>query len=150
MGFFIAGLTGMALGGVVGFVIFQDWLVVVLGALIGGIMLGAVGAALGWVIRSWVRGRAGRTRQRILRSPPVVYISRDGAYCGGWYWSWSWRFPATWVKQLRILPGEPNVLEFTLTYATQNGDLDHRYRLPVPAGREAEADWIIQTLGPGG
>jgi hypothetical protein len=98
---------------------------------------GAVLGLYGWglaLLRGYFRRRFlrfGRTRR------PEVYIGPRAVYFNGQYTPWG--NVATSRVGARLLAGSPPILEFTL-FSTR---YSHEIRVPVPAGKEQEAEALV-------
>jgi hypothetical protein len=145
LGLLLGGFTGLICGGTAGYALFHAVLPVVLGALAGTLLLGLLGGLFGWLggaATRWAHWRMYRwMRQRLGET----YIGADAAYTDGCYWSWTaMNFELMGVE---LVAGPQAVLVFTLRVYMQKGYALYRYRTPVPQGREAEAQWVVQRLG---
>jgi MFS family permease len=145
LGLWLSGLTGLTLGGSAGYVFYKQPPTVLVGALLGAATLGLVGAVIGWIVRSFVRGRAGRVRRRVLASPRTAYIGRDAVYCAGQYGCWT--AYSSRLADLRLLDDQ-STLEVTIHTRMQYTKVEQRFRVPVPAGRHDEAVRLTRSLSP--
>jgi hypothetical protein len=144
LGLFLGSLPGAVLGGCAGAIFCGDVVSAVLFGLLGAVALGSVGAGIDALIRAVIRGSAGRCRQRVLSSPREAYIGTDAAYCAGRYWSW--KAFATWLGGIRLVEGALGAMEFRVCTQVRGSVVEHRFRVPLPETRLAEALWLIRIL----
>lgn len=118
---------------------------------LSGLLLVTAGSvALGWGL-----GRLVRRRGALKETDPAeAYIGAEIAYCGGRTIGWTGNGMA--ISGLELLAGDPAVLQITVRTGIKGAwsilvphsrRLTLVYRIPVPAGREAEARQVIAALG---
>ncbi len=73
---------------------------------------------------------------RRQRATSVVYLNREGVIMGGWYTSLGS------LRSTRYKAGDPVTLRFLIG----RGRSSRTIEVPVPRGREAEAEYLAQTL----
>jgi hypothetical protein len=133
------------MGGSAGHVFYKQLPAVLVGGLLGAAAFGLVGAVIGWLARSFIRGRAGRVRRRVLASPRTAYIGRDAVYCAGQYGCWTAH--SSRLADVRLLDDQ-STLEVTIHTRMQYTKVEQRFCVPVPAGRHDEAVRLIRSLSP--
>lgn len=128
--------------------------------LAGGLLGGAVA---GFLVAFWIRVWARHRVADMLRDGGHIYIGEESAYCGGeqLYWGTSSRS----LQSVQLLEGAPRTLFLTVEFSTGIwGPLlqtalaaQGRYQrvpqsskmllnIPVPSGREAEAQAVAERL----
>jgi hypothetical protein len=129
--------------------------------------LGVVsGLLLGLGIDLILRLVASRKHRRRLRTVGEVYLSEHGVYFEGRYHTWGFfggQFSSASLVALRVLfeqlrswwgvkpappeQGEPAVMVVAISYGLGSDRSIHELHVPVPEGREAEAQRLIQSWG---
>jgi hypothetical protein len=145
VGAFTVAVLGLILGIALAAPLHNAWSTVGVGIL--GTLAGtAVGAPGGWLVGRLIRLAAERRYHQMHQLAGEAFIGPDSAYCAGRYWKW--KGYGTSLQNVELVSGGPAMLTFTIRiYNPRSGDDSHQYRVPVPAGREAEARRLIQVLG---
>jgi hypothetical protein len=104
----------------------------------------AVGALIGWLCGAIMRRNGRRRYERMCAQVGEAYIGHDAAYCADRYWAW--KMLGVSLAEIQWLEGDPARIQFTVRTHTAKGNIDHMYRIPVPAGKEREAGAVFQAL----
>lgn len=110
----------------------------ILAAVIAAAAAGGFGFGGAWV---YARVRGGMTRVR-PGVPPEVYVGEQALYVNGWYTAWG-SAGLLRLRSVRFLPGDPATVQFAVGAGASRSEV----RVPVPAGREAEAQALVDRLG---
>jgi len=106
----------------------------------------AFGLLAGWGIGSLAIARASRQRaQAIARGRAEVYIGKEAALVDGHYIPWAGA--GLTLTGATLVPGPPAALELTVRVNNGRVPQTQQLRIPVPAGRQQEAERVIQALG---
>jgi hypothetical protein len=82
-----------------------------------------------------------RARQR---GPREITIGPTGLREGRTFFAW--RTGMSRLTHVRLDPGDPPVLVFRTTRPVSGTPIDYEVRVPVPAGREAEARQVVERF----
>lgn len=125
-----------------------------LGAFIGLLLLvelgagGLVGFTLLFAAAGWGLGRFLLTSTETTYAEAhtaEAYVGQEAAVLNGKYIHWT-GFGIRLIG-LQLVPGTPSVLEFTVRAEGGRSSNEYKHRVPVPSGREGEAEGVISSLG---
>ena len=123
-------------------------------ALAGGLMFGAAPLLLAALTAAGALAGFAAGRMLAARGdastvvPPQARVTRDAAMLNGHVIGWNGSDER--LESLALLDGTPRVLEFTVRRQLSSRRARMQLRVPVPAGREAEAGAVMEALGFGG
>jgi hypothetical protein len=102
------------------------------------------GTALGWGVGRLLLSRGERARDA-RPAKPEVYVGPEAAVVDGKYIHWTGY--GVRLVGLTMVGGDPPVLEFEVRTSSGESTTTHTHRVPVPAGREEEAEQVMEHLG---
>ena len=114
-------------------------------------VLGALGVVtsgvlVGWGLGSLALARAARQRaQSEARVRPQAYIGKEAALLDGRYISWAGA--GLTLTGATLVPGPPVAIELAVRVNNGRVPFTQMLRIPVPVGRQQEAERVIQALG---
>lgn len=128
------GLVGAAVG--LGLLAVAGWAGVVVST--------AAGVAAGWGVGRLMLSR-GEAARGARPAQPEVYVGPEAAVVDGKYIHWTGY--GIRLVGLRLVGGSPSALEFEVRTDAGEGSSTQTHRVPVPAGREEEAEQVAARLG---
>jgi hypothetical protein len=71
-----------------------------------------------------------------------VFIGSTSLYYGKRFYSWAGKYAE--LQKVAFEPGDPSVIQFDIKYGTEGNSTHADVRVPVPRGREGEAEQLVQ------
>jgi hypothetical protein len=138
-------VTGMPWVGLIVGLLFGAIIGLYQGSWVLGVALGGVAGIFFWLLGGLMELNAeGRSRRRRAKVSDT-WIGCDAAFYDDKYLRWG--YFGCRLGGAVLLPGDPAVLELTLRVFNPDGDdYSQEHRIPVPAGREGEAEQLIRVL----
>lgn len=72
-----------------------------------------------------------------------VFVGTNCIYYGRRFHSWASKYAE--LQKVAFEPGEPSVVQFDIKYGTEGNSTHAEVRVPVPRGRESEAEQLVQS-----
>lgn len=72
-----------------------------------------------------------------------VFIGATCLYYGKRFYTWAGKYAE--LQKVAFEPGDPSVIQFDIKYGTDGNSTHAEVRVPVPRGREAEAEQLAQS-----
>jgi hypothetical protein len=82
--------------------------------------------------------------RRSTTCPQETYIGFDGVSFGGYYTSW--KVVGSRLGRVRVVSGDPSVLEFEIMVWGRYGSTPRPLRIPVPRGHEREGEELVKKF----
>lgn len=72
-----------------------------------------------------------------------VYIGSNCLYYGRRFYTWAGKYAE--LQKVAFEPGDPSVVQYDIKYGTEGNSTHAEVRVPVPRGRETEAEQLVES-----